>query len=51
MLFDDELVIGWFLNDARGAARDFLSENGVTYPSGYDPDRTIARGWAPCGSL
>jgi len=34
--------VGVDVNDSRTAATDLLDSAGVTYPTGYDPDRSVA---------
>jgi len=34
--------VGVDVNDSRSAAGDLLAAAGVTYPAGYDPDRSVA---------
>jgi len=34
--------VGVDVNDSRSAASDLLAAAGVTFPAGYDPDRTVA---------
>lgn len=34
--------VGVDVNDSRSAASDLLAEVGITYPAGYDPERTVA---------
>lgn len=34
--------VGIDVNDSRSAASDLLSGAGVTFPAGYDPDRSVA---------
>ncbi len=34
--------VGVDVNDSRSAATDLLVDAGVTYPTGYDPDRSVA---------
>ena len=34
--------VGVDVNDSRSAATDLLDSVGVTYPTGYDPDRSVA---------
>lgn len=34
--------VGVDVNDSRTAATDLLDRAGVTYPTGYDPDRSVA---------
>ncbi|HEX2699838.1 MAG TPA: TlpA disulfide reductase family protein [Acidimicrobiales bacterium] len=34
--------VGVDVNDSRSAAADLLAGTGVSYPAGYDPDRSIA---------
>jgi peroxiredoxin len=38
------VVLGVDSGDTRGAARDFLSAHGVTYPIVFDPEQTLALG-------
>ena len=41
---DGLVVLGVDSGDTRGAARDFLSAHGVTYPIVFDPEQTLALG-------
>ena len=34
--------VGIDVNDSRSAASDLLTEAGISYPAGYDPDRAVA---------
>jgi cytochrome c biogenesis protein CcmG, thiol:disulfide interchange protein DsbE len=34
--------LGVDVNDSRSAASDLLAAAGVTFPTGYDPDRSVA---------
>jgi cytochrome c biogenesis protein CcmG, thiol:disulfide interchange protein DsbE len=41
---DGIVVLGVDSGDTKGAARDFLSAHGVTYPIVFDPQQTLALG-------
>ena len=41
---DGLVVLGVDSGDTRGAAREFLSAHGVTYPIVFDPGQTLALG-------